>query len=548
MKAAYYRFKNLGLRVFVDESYNDWFSLEDLCKILGYTSSRAVTDAYQLETRYFAINVSNFNTSMPHVVAILNTETTLRLLDSVNVGIARQLKRWLYNVVFPDLTQKTLNSHKADVGSHGLLHGADMVNNSQQSTLAIASHPQALVPVEEAEYLPAERPSAPYVGLSVIDIDGCHVRTTTGSDGKRWFVAKDIGDMLGLLHAKSFTQRLGDDEKSIKTVSTMGGLQKSIVVSDIGFYKIVTGCRKPKARGLVQWMIENLSLGNESAVPAIVEPQQSQAEDKTLPFVFHGKAVRVVPGQDGQAWFVARDVCEVLGISDYHQSVNSLDADERGRCTAHTPGGRQQVSAVSESGLYALIFASRKPEAKAFRKWITSEVIPSIRRHGAYMLPAVAEQASDDPDYVVALAKQIKAEREKHQALESRVERLEEGVTYLEQVAGIMEPKARAFDAFMEAKDAEPMDTVAKILADEFTIGEKRLFSFLRRKRILRQDNKPFQKYVEMGHFRMKEYTHPDGTGATRAKPQTLVTTQGMALIRSLLLSSKGVIKMRRVA
>lgn len=89
--------------------------------------------------------------------------------------------------------------------------------------------------------------------------------------------------------------------------------------------------------------------------------------------------------RDGQAWFVAADVCKALGIQNSRDALSRLDDDEKGVATTDTPGGRQQVATINESGLYSLIFSSRKEEAKRFKKWITSVVIPSIRQHGGYI-------------------------------------------------------------------------------------------------------------------------------------------------------------------
>lgn len=104
-------------------------------------------------------------------------------------------------------------------------------------------------------------------------------------------------------------------------------------------------------------------------------------------FTFEGQAdIRVVRGEDGEPRFVAADVCKALGISDVKQAIERLDDDERGRCTVPTGGGIQSVLCVTESGLYSLILTSRKPEAKTFKRWITHEVLPSIRKTGQYGL------------------------------------------------------------------------------------------------------------------------------------------------------------------
>ena len=109
-------------------------------------------------------------------------------------------------------------------------------------------------------------------------------------------------------------------------------------------------------------------------------------------FKFQEHQVRTVTDERGEPWFVAKDVCDVLEIKDPSMAVRDLEPDEKGTSTVGTPGGNQNMLTVSESGLYALIFKSRKPEAKAFRKWVTSEVLPAIRKTGGYVNPAAADR------------------------------------------------------------------------------------------------------------------------------------------------------------
>ena len=110
-------------------------------------------------------------------------------------------------------------------------------------------------------------------------------------------------------------------------------------------------------------------------------------ETDITPYVFQDNLVRLRQDEKGDPWFVAKDVCKVLGIVNTSQAVFSLDDDEKGICNSDTLGGDQEMLIVSESGLYALIFKSRKPAAKTFRKWVTSEVLPAIRKTGMYQVP-----------------------------------------------------------------------------------------------------------------------------------------------------------------
>jgi prophage antirepressor-like protein len=142
---------------------------------------------------------------------------------------------------------------------------------------------------------------------------------------------------------------------------------------------------------------------------SIEDMAQSAQDPKNLPveFEFDSTLVRTI-AKDGQAWFVAKDVCEILGIADTSDAVSRLDDDERS--TAHisstanngaTPISREMLT-VNESGLYALIFTSRKPEAKRFRKWVTSEVLPAIRQTGRY-----GSYSDKDPDPVIVWSKHL---------------------------------------------------------------------------------------------------------------------------------------------
>lgn len=101
-----------------------------------------------------------------------------------------------------------------------------------------------------------------------------------------------------------------------------------------------------------------------------------------------GNDIRVMTDDQGEPWFVAKDVCAILGLSNPRTSLALLDEDEKGVHTMDTPGGKQELTTVNESGLYSLILRSRKPEAKAFRRWVTSEVLPSIRKHGMLEHPS----------------------------------------------------------------------------------------------------------------------------------------------------------------
>lgn len=137
-------------------------------------------------------------------------------------------------------------------------------------------------------------------------------------------------------------------------------------------------------------------------------------------FNYSGNEVRtIVKGEE--VWFVAKDVCEVLDIGKYRDAVSRLDEDERESVLVDTLGGKQQMTAINESGLYNLIFTSRKEEAKKFKKWVTGEVLPSIRKHGAYMTDDVLQKTIDDPDFMIGLLYTLKEEKQKRVKAENTV-------------------------------------------------------------------------------------------------------------------------------
>ena len=165
-------------------------------------------------------------------------------------------------------------------------------------------------------------------------------------------------------------------------------------------------------------------------------------------FSYSGKEVRVVT-KDGEPWFVGKDVAEVLGYTDTYGAIKKhVDEEDMQNCqndSFRTPRG---MTIVNESGVYSLVFASKLPTARAFKRWVTSDVLPTIRKHGAYMTPDVLRKTLDDPDYIIGLAKALKEEREKRLALEA------EKVVLL--------PKAEYCDAVLRSPSLIPTNVIAK--------------------------------------------------------------------------------------
>ncbi|MHC9892443.1 BRO-N domain-containing protein, partial [Corynebacterium diphtheriae] len=136
------------------------------------------------------------------------------------------------------------------------------------------------------------------------------------------------------------------------------------------------------------------------------------------PFNFRGHNVRVLVAENGEPLWVGRDVCAVLEIKNSRDALSRIDPEGVGIADTLTPGGIQKLKVVNESGLYELLFQSRVPQAKEFRRWVTGEVLPEIRRHGMYATTATVEQMLADPTTAIKLLEQIKQERDQRRALE----------------------------------------------------------------------------------------------------------------------------------
>ena len=221
-------------------------------------------------------------------------------------------------------------------------------------------------------------------------------------------------------------------------------------------------------------------------------------------FSYEGNEVRTVQKGSEILW-VLKDVCGILGIEKYRDAATRLDDDEREPVLVDTLGGRQEMIAVTESGLYSIILLSRKPEAKKFKRWVTHEVLPTIRKHGAYVTPAKLEELMNDPDSWIKVLTALKEER-------AAKERLQLEATE-------NKPKVIFADAVSVSEGAILIGELAKILkGNGIEIGQNRLFEKLRQdgyliKRKGTDYNAPTQRAMDLGLFRVKEtaITHSDG-------------------------------------
>ena len=223
---------------------------------------------------------------------------------------------------------------------------------------------------------------------------------------------------------------------------------------------------------------------------------------------------------DGKPYFVASDIAKALG---YKRPNGAISAHCRYTAKHSIPHPQSKtktmdVNVIPEGDLYRLITNSELPAAEKFESWIFDEVLPTIRKHGAYMTNDVIERTLTDPDYLIQLATALKEERQARQLAEQTIEKQKPLVDFANQVS--------------DTTDLIDMKTMAKLLKDEnLNIGRNRLFEFLRMKGILMKDNQPYQQYVDAGYFKVNEYTYTNSFGQTKTNRQTFVTGKGQLYI-----------------
>ena len=218
---------------------------------------------------------------------------------------------------------------------------------------------------------------------------------------------------------------------------------------------------------------------------------------------------------------MAKDVCDILELSNPSVALKNLDEDER---TKFNLGRQGNTNLINESGLYALVVRSRKPEAKKFRKWITSEVLPSIRKHGAYMTEDTIEKALTSPDFLIQLATKLKEEQEKTKQLEDKLDK-----------------NSKMLNQISASKNSLLVREVAKVLSNQhgIVIGEKKLYQKLRDWGwISKKTTEARQLAIRCGYLEVREGTRESARGIFTFHT-TRVTGKGQRKILEKLLEEK---------
>lgn len=216
-------------------------------------------------------------------------------------------------------------------------------------------------------------------------------------------------------------------------------------------------------------------------------------------FDYSGQQVRTIL-KDEEVWFVAKDVCEILDLDNVGQAISKLKEEQKADVILNDGRQNRKYSSVNESGLYKLIFKSRKEEAEKFQDWVFEEVLPSIRKTGSYSLQ-VPKTFSEALRLAADLQEKIELDR----------------------------PKVEAHDKFISGENYQKVGQVAKVLG----IGRNKLFKFLREQKVFMADNTPYQQYIDRGYFVVKEKPITMGEQVIN-KPQTYVTAKGVDYLSKL--------------
>ncbi|WP_321493944.1 phage antirepressor KilAC domain-containing protein [uncultured Desulfobacter sp.] len=244
-------------------------------------------------------------------------------------------------------------------------------------------------------------------------------------------------------------------------------------------------------------------------------------------------SLRSIDHEDGTLWWVATDVCRALSIKDVSMAIKKLDDDEKGTNKIGTPGGPQELTIINEPGLYSLILRSRKPEAKIFKRWVTHDVLPAIRKTGGY----IAAGAKDTDDEIMARALLV---------AQDTLNRRDTRIKALEVANKTMQPKVLFADAVSASTSSILVGELSKILRQNgIQTGQNRLFVWLRENGYLIQRkgsdfNMPTQRSMELGLFEIKERTIVNPDDSTRITKTSKVTGKGQQYFINMFLGQVG--------
>lgn len=362
--------------------------------------------------------------------------------------------------------------------------------------------------------------------IQTFNFNDITLHTLTDENGEPWFVAKDVCDILGI-DTNHLREALDDDEITnlrITEVWNQPG-RAPLIISEPGLYKLIMRSRKPEAKEFQRWVTHEVlpsihkhgartthqTPGNELACP--IAPLES--------FNFENNPVRTTQDEHGNPLFCAKDIATILGYANPAKAVIDHCKGFPIWKPLKSAGGIQRTRFITEGDMYRLIASSKIPAAEQFEQWIYDEVLPSIRKHGAYMTQQTLDKALTSPDFLIQLATRLKEEQEKVKALE---------------------PKAKALDTFTNVEDKLLVRDAAKVLSNSGTpITEKQLREWMSANDWIFKSGGSWHataRRCTAGHLVMvmsqKHGTKPDGTKFA-FPPTVRITRKGLTLLHTRL-------------
>lgn len=350
---------------------------------------------------------------------------------------------------------------------------------------------------------------------------------TIAIDGEPWFVGKDVAEKLGYSKArKAIADHVDEEDKKhsygVMIRDSTGREQKPIVINESGMYSLVLGSKLPAANKFKHWITSEVIPSIRMNGGHITGQENIEGRGMNEVQIFENEEfgrVRTIM-VCGELVFVANDIAKILGYSNPRDAINKhVDDEDKGVAECDTPGGVQRLAVINESGMYSLVLSSKLPNAKKFKRWITSEVIPSIRKNGGYI--AGQESLSDDELMAKAVLVAQKKIAERDAIIAQQAPKIEAD-----------RPKTIFADAVSTSKTSILIGDLAKLICQNgHQIGQKRLFQWMRDHGYLMKIgasyNMPTQRYMEQGLFEVKERSIQNPDGSVRITKTTTITGKG---------------------
>jgi prophage antirepressor-like protein len=404
------------IRVVLTQDQQIWLVASDVAEVLGYQDASHVLDS--LDSKNIRTNEQLYDENgNPVAVTFVNVMGCGTLAREAEPSAQAVFQNWVYQVL-----------------AVGTLH--DLRNK--------ANHITKPSPKKE-------------VGFQTFVFEGnADVRVFLDEQGEPWFVAMDIAKKLGYSDAQAMTRYIDAEEKQNRQIVGFGNRGVTLI-SEIGMHVAISKSNKREAIRFQKWITKEVLPEIRRAVTQTFE-QEDETQDvdfQIFNFENEQQAVRVFLDEKGNPWFVAKDICEILQIENVSQACENLKDFEKTTISNRYSGSNYKhlLLVVSESGFYSLVFQSRKPEAERFRIWVTSEVLPTIRKTGKYEMPlkhkALPEE--DEEDFTASqlkiiqrLAKEVAQEliRDSESRQNELFEKIMEKIKHLEFLLPKEMPKA----------------------------------------------------------------------------------------------------------